>query len=118
MRKSLLLSTALVAVFAATQAFAGDYKNKWDKDEDKGSVNISGEVYQTGATDSVIGVSGNVSVGENSVFSNNKSGTGGAVAVLKDPRGSLTIGANTQFLNNEATYDGGAVGVGRDGHGV
>ena len=109
MRKSLLLSTALVAVFAATQAFAGDYKNKWDKDEDKGTVNISGEVYQTGATDSVIGVSGNVSVGENSVFSNNKSGTGGAVAVLKHD-GSLTIGANTQFLNNEAKYDGGAIG--------
>lgn len=110
MRKSLLLSTALVAVFAATQAFAAsDYKNKWDKDEDKGTVNISGEVYQTGATDSVIGVSANVSVGENSVFSNNKSGTGGAVAVVKN-YGSLTIGANTQFLNNEAKYDGGAIG--------
>lgn len=110
MRKSLLLSTALVAVFAATQAFAaGDYKNKWDKDEDKGTVNISGEVYQTGSLDSVIGVSGNVSVGENSVFSDNKSGTGGAVAVLKHD-GSLTIGANTQFLNNEAKYDGGAIG--------
>lgn len=110
MKKSLLLSTALVAVFAATQAFAaGDYKNKWDKDEDKGTVNISGEVYQTGANDSVIGVGGNVSVGKNSVFSNNKSGTGGAVAVLKYD-GSLTIGANTQFLNNEAKYDGGAIG--------
>lgn len=110
MRKSLLLSTALVAVFAATQAFAaGDYKNKWYEDEDKGTVNISGEVYQTGANDSVIGVKGNVSVGENSVFSDNKSGTGGAVAVLKHD-GSLTIGANTQFLNNEAKYDGGAIG--------
>ena len=109
MKKSLLLSTALVAVFAATQAFAaGDYKNKW-KDEDKGTVNIFGEVYQAGANDSVIGVSGNVSVGKNSVFSNNKSGTGGAVAVLKYD-GSLTIGANTQFLNNEAKYDGGAIG--------
>lgn len=110
MKKSLLLSTALVAVFAATQAFAaGDYKYEWKEDEDKGTVNISGEVYQTGSLDSVIGVSGNVSVGENSVFSNNKSGTGGAVAVLKHD-GSLTIGANTQFLNNEAKYDGGAIG--------
>ena len=108
MKKSLLLSTALVAVFAATQAFAG-YKHEWNEDEDKGTVNISGEVYQTGSLDSVIGVSGNVSVGENSVFSNNKSGTGGAVAVLKHD-GSLTIGANTQFLNNEAKYDGGAIG--------
>ena len=108
MKKSLLLSTALVAVFAATQAFAG-YKHEWKEDEDKGTVNISGEVYQTGSLDSVIGVSGNVSVGENSVFSNNKSGTGGAVAVLKYD-GSLTIGANTQFLNNEAKYDGGAIG--------
>ena len=97
MKKSLLLSTALVAVFAATQAFAG-YKYEWYEDEDKGTVNISGEVYQTGSLDSVIGVSGNVSVGENSVFSDNKSGTGGAVAVLKRD-GSLTIGANTQFLN-------------------
>lgn len=108
MKKSLLLSTALVAVFAATQAFAG-YKYEWYEDEDKGTVNISGEVYQTGSLDSVIGVSGNVSVGENSVFSDNKSGTGGAVAVLKRD-GSLTIGANTQFLNNEAKYDGGAIG--------
>ena len=106
MKKRLLLSTALVAVFAATQAFAG-YKYEWD--EDKGTVNISGEVYQTGNNDSVIGVSGNVFVGENSVFSNNKSETGGAVAVLKHD-GSLTIGANTQFLNNEAKYDGGAIG--------
>ncbi len=106
MRKSLLLSTALVAVFAATQAFA-DYKYDWNGD--KGTVNISGEVYQTEHNDSVIGVSGNVSVGENSVFSNNKSETGGAVAVLKYD-GSLTIGANTQFLNNEAKYDGGAIG--------
>ena len=108
MKKSLLLSTALVAVFAAAQAFAG-YKYEWYEDEDKGTVNISGEVYQTGSLDSVIGVSGNVSVGENSVFSDNKSGTGGAVAVLKRD-GSLTIGANTQFLNNEAKYDGGAIG--------
>ena len=106
MKKRLLLSTALVAVFAATQVNAG-YKYDWDGD--KGTVNISGEVYQTGNNDSVIGVSGNVSVGENSIFSNNKSETGGAVAVLKHD-GSLTIGANTQFLNNEAKYDGGAIG--------
>ena len=109
MRKSLLLSTALVAVFAATQAFAGvKYLDMWDKDQ--GTVEISDKVSQTGSGDTIIAVSNKISVGADSLFSGNKAEIGGAVSVLKDPRGSLTIGANTQFLNNEAKYDGGAIG--------
>ena len=101
MKKSLLLSTALVAVFAATQANA--YIYVWN--EDQGTVNISDETSK----DSIVAVPGKISVGANSVFSGNKAEIGGAVAIFK-LEGALTIGANTQFLNNEATYDGGAVG--------
>ncbi len=101
MRKSLLLSTALVAVFAAAQANA--YIYVWN--EDQGTVNISDETSK----DSIVAVPGKISVGANSVFSGNKAEIGGAVAIFK-LEGALTIGANTQFLNNEATYDGGAIG--------
>ena len=101
MRKSLLLSTALVAVFAAAQANA--YIYVWN--EDQGTVNISDETSK----DSIVAVPGKISVGANSVFSENKAEIGGAVAIFK-LEGALTIGANTQFLNNEATYDGGAIG--------
>ena len=101
MRKSLLLSTALVAVFAAAQANA--YIYVWN--EDQGTVNISDETSK----DSIVAVPGKISVGANSVFSGNKAEIGGAVAIFK-LEGALTIGANTQFLNNEAKYDGGAIG--------
>ena len=101
MKKSLLLSTALVAVFAATQANA--YIYVWN--EDQGTVNISDETSK----DSIVAVPGKISVGANSVFSGNKAEIGGAVAIFK-LEGALTIGANTQFLNNEAKYDGGAIG--------
>ncbi len=101
MKKSLLLSTALVAVFAAAQANA--YIYVWN--EDQGTVNISDETSK----DSIVAVPGKISVGANSVFSGNKAEIGGAVAIFK-LEGALTIGANTQFLNNEATYDGGAIG--------
>ena len=101
MRKSLLLSTALVAVFAAAQANA--YIYVWN--EDQGTVNISDETSK----DSIVAVPGKISVGADSVFSGNKAEIGGAVAIFK-LEGALTIGANTQFLNNEATYDGGAIG--------
>ncbi len=101
MKKSLLLSTALVAVFAAAQANA--YIYVWN--EDQGTVNISDETSK----DSIVWVPGKISVGANSVFSGNKAEIGGAVAIKK-LEGALTIGANTQFLNNEATYDGGAIG--------
>ena len=101
MRKSLLLSTALVAVFAAAQANA--YIYVWN--EDQGTVNISDEK----SNDSIVAVPGKISVGANSVFSGNKAEIGGAVAIFK-LEGALTIGANTQFLNNEAKYDGGAIG--------
>lgn len=101
MRKSLLLSTALVAVFAAAQANA--YIYVWN--EDQGTVNISDETSK----DSIVAVPGKISVGADSVFSGNKAEIGGAVAIKK-LEGALTIGANTQFLNNEATYDGGAIG--------
>ena len=101
MKKSLLLSTALVAVFAAAQANA--YIYVWN--EDQGTVNISDETSK----DSIVAVPGKISVGANSVFSGNKAEIGGAVAIFK-LEGALTIGANTQFLNNEAKYDGGAIG--------
>ena len=101
MKKSLLLSTALVAVFAATQANADIYT--WN--EDQGTVNISDETSK----DSIVAVPGKISVGADSVFSGNKAEIGGAVAIFK-LEGALTIGANTQFLNNEAKYDGGAIG--------
>ena len=101
MRKSLLLSTALVAVFAAAQANA--YIYVWN--EDQGTVNISDKTSK----DSIVAVPGKISVGANSVFSGNKAEIGGAVAIFK-LEGALTIGANTQFLNNEAKYDGGAIG--------
>ncbi len=101
MRKSLLLSTALVAVFAAAQANA--YIYVWN--EDQGTVNISDETSK----DSIVAVPGKISVGADSVFSGNKAEIGGAVAIFK-LEGALTIGANTQFLNNEAKYDGGAIG--------
>ena len=101
MKKSLLLSTALVAVFAATQANA--YIYVWN--EDQGTVNISDETSK----DSIVAVPGKISVGADSVFSGNKAEIGGAVAIFK-LEGALTIGANTQFLNNEAKYDGGAIG--------
>ena len=105
MRKSLLLSTALVAVFAATQANtqANAYIYVWN--EDQGTVNISDETSK----DSIVAVPGKISVGADSVFSGNKAEIGGAVAIFK-LEGALTIGANTQFLNNEAKYDGGAIG--------
>ena len=101
MKKSLLLSTALVAVFAAAQANA--YIYVWN--EDQGTVNISDETSK----DSIVAVPGKISVGADSVFSGNKAEIGGAVAIFK-LEGALTIGANTQFLNNEAKYDGGAIG--------
>ena len=101
MKKSLLLSTALVVVFAATQANA--YIYVWN--EDQGTVNISDETSK----DSIVAVPGKISVGADSVFSGNKAEIGGAVAIFK-LEGALTIGANTQFLNNEAKYDGGAIG--------
>ena len=105
MKKSLLLSTALVAVFAATQANADIYT--WN--EDQGTVNISDKISRESGSDTIVWVPGKISVGANSVFSGNKAEIGGAVAIKK-LEGALTIGANTQFLNNEATYDGGAVG--------
>ena len=105
MKKSLLLSTALVAVFAATQANADIYT--WN--EDQGTVNISDKISRGSGSDTIVWVPGKISVGANSVFSGNKAEIGGAVAINK-LKGALTIGANTQFLNNEATYDGGAVG--------
>ena len=105
MKKSLLLSTALVAVFAATQANADIYT--WN--EDQGTVNISDKISRENGSDTIVWVPGKISVGANSVFSGNKAEIGGAVAIKK-LEGALTIGANTQFLNNEATYDGGAVG--------
>ena len=105
MKKSLLLSTALVAVFAATQANADIYT--WN--EDQGTVNISDKISRGSGSDTIVWVPGKISVGANSVFSGNKAEIGGAVAIKK-LEGALTIGANTQFLNNEATYDGGAVG--------
>ena len=105
MRKSLLLSTALVAVFAATQANADIYT--WN--EDQGTVNISDKISRGSGSDTIVWVPGKISVGANSVFSGNKAEIGGAVAIKK-LEGALTIGANTQFLNNEATYDGGAIG--------
>ena len=105
MKKSLLLSTALVAVFAATQANADIYT--WN--EDQGTVNISNKISRGSGEDTIVWVPGKISVGANSVFSGNKAEIGGAVAIKK-LEGALTIGANTQFLNNEATYDGGAVG--------
>ncbi len=105
MRKSLLLSTALVAVFAATQANAVIYT--WN--EDQGTVNISDKISRETGSDTIVWVPGKISVGANSVFSGNKAVIGGAVAIKK-LAGALTIGANTQFLNNEAKYDGGAVG--------
>lgn len=105
MKKSLLLSTALVAVFAATQANADIYT--WN--EDQGTVNISDKISRGSGEDTIVWVPGKISVGANSVFSGNKAEIGGAVAIKK-LEGALTIGANTQFLNNEATYDGGAVG--------
>ena len=101
MKKSLLLSTALVAVFAAAQANA--YIYVWN--EDQGTVNISDKTSK----DSIVAVPGKISVGANSVFSGNKAEIGGAVAIFK-LEGALTIGANTQFINNEAKYDGGAIG--------
>lgn len=105
MKKSLLLSTALVAVFAATQANADIYT--WN--EDQGTVNISDKISRESGSDTIVWVPGKISVGANSVFSGNKAEIGGAVAIKK-LKGALTIGANTQFLNNEATYDGGAIG--------
>lgn len=105
MKKSLLLSTALVAVFAATQANADIYT--WN--EDQGTVNISDKISRDTGEDTIVWVPGKISVGANSVFSGNKAEIGGAVAIKK-LEGALTIGANTQFLNNEATYDGGAIG--------
>lgn len=105
MKKSLLLSTALVAVFAATQANADIYI--WN--EDQGTVNISDKISRETGEDTIVWVPGKISVGANSVFSGNKAEIGGAVAIKK-LEGALTIGANTQFLNNEATYDGGAIG--------
>lgn len=105
MKKSLLLSTALVAVFAATQANADIYT--WN--EDQGTVNISDKISRETGSDTIVWVPGKISVGANSVFSGNKAEIGGAVAIKK-LEGALTIGANTQFLNNEATYDGGAIG--------
>lgn len=105
MKKSLLLSTALVAVFAATQTNADIYI--WN--EDQGTVNISDKISRDTGEDTIVWVPGKISVGANSVFSGNKAEIGGAVAIKK-LEGALTIGANTQFLNNEATYDGGAIG--------
>ena len=105
MKKSLLLSTALVAVFAATQANADIYT--WNEDQE--TVNISDKISRGSGSDTIVWVPGKISVGANSVFSGNKAEIGGAVAIKK-LEGALTIGANTQFLNNEATYDGGAVG--------
>ena len=105
MKKSLLLSTALVAVFAATQANADIYT--WN--EDQGTVNISEKISRETGSDTIVWVPGKISVGADSVFSGNKAEIGGAVAIKK-LEGALTIGANTQFLNNEATYDGGAIG--------
>ena len=105
MKKSLLLSTALVAVFAATQTNADIYI--WN--EDQGTVNISDKISRETGEDTIVWVPGKISVGANSVFSGNKAEIGGAVAIKK-LEGALTIGANTQFLNNEATYDGGAIG--------
>ena len=105
MKKSLLLSTALVAVFAATQANADIYT--WN--EDQGTVNISDKISRESGSDTIVWVPGKISVGANSVFSGNKAEIGGAVAIKK-LEGALTIGANTQFLNNDATYDGGAIG--------
>lgn len=109
MKKSLLLSTALVAVFAATQAFASNFKYIYEWTEDQGVVNISNKEQRETGLDTVVSIASKISVGANSVFTNNKAQVGGAVLVAKTIDG-LTIGANTQFINNEAQYDGGAFG--------
>ena len=109
MKKSLLLSTALVAVFAATQVNASNFKYIYEWTEDQGVVNISNKEQRETGLDTVVSIASKISVGANSVFTNNKAQVGGAVLVAKYIDG-LTIGANTQFINNEAQYDGGAFG--------
>ena len=71
MKKSLLLSTALVAVFAATQTNADIYI--WN--EDQGTVNISDKISRETGEDTIVWVPGKISVGANSVFSGNKAET-------------------------------------------
>ena len=104
MKKSLLLSTALVAVFAATQAFARDIikdevnvsniENKTEERFDSGY----GTVYSVTST-------GTLNI-ENSYFANktNKKGAG----VIYSKSKSLKIDG-TSFVENSAKTDGGAI---------
>lgn len=104
MKKSLLLSTALVAVFAATQAFARDIitgevnisniENKTEESFDSGY----GTVYSVTST-------GTLNI-ENSYFANKTNKRGAGVIYSKSK--SLKI-EGTSFVENSAKTDGGAI---------
>ena len=101
MKKSLLLSTALVAVFAATQANAFEVK----EDVDLNTIFKDGIVKeniwsQTGKTGTLTVDNISMSVNGTGVYANNKSST----IILGNRNGSLQITSNSNmsvFANNE-----------------
>ena len=107
MKKSLLLSTALVAVFAATQAFAAG-------DIITGEVNISNIENKTEESfDSYYGIvysvtsTGTLNI-ENSYFANKTNKIG--VGVIYSESKSLKI-EGTSFVENSAKTEGGAISL-------
>ncbi len=107
MKKSLLLSTALVAVFAATQAFAAG-------DIITGEVNISNIENKTEESfDSDYGIvysvtsTGTLNI-ENSYFANKTNKIG--VGVIYSESKSLKI-EGTSFVENSAKTEGGAISL-------
>ncbi len=107
MKIRLLVTTALVGAAFAMPAMAAVFNHTYEGNQ--GTVAVEGETSNSTWDSSVIYVPGEASVGENSVFKNNHSGLGGAIAIRKQT-GQLEIGQGSVFEGNKADYDGGAIG--------
>ena len=112
LKKCLLINLglfALGAVSVATPAEAAATYN-YVPTGDWGTRNISNETAADTWDSSVVFINkAGVSIGDNSSFTNNKSGLGGAMSIAKQI-GEVTLGKNVTFESNTAIYDGGAVG--------
>lgn len=107
LKKCLLINLGLYALgaVAATPASA----DKYIPETDMGTVDIHDKVDSNGTDNTIVYITKDISVGENSKFTNNKADLGGAIATRKK-YGNLTLGSNSVFEGNTAHFDGGAIG--------
>ena len=112
LRKCALLNAAiLIATTIATPASADLFTINTEQDANLGKVTYENYNAQTGDDNTVLFVQGvTATVGEESLFQNNKADIGGAIAVSSAENSVIKIGSGTKFIGNEAGFDGGAIG--------